>query len=93
MGDIEVFRYLVEAGADLNMPPQSGWGASALSAAAFSGHAEIIKYLVQEAGVDVNVPPVDLECESAFAVAKSSGCTEVVDFLVQKGGANTNMSQ
>ena len=46
MGDIEVFRYLVEAGADLNMPPQSGWGASALSAAAFSGHAEIIKYLV-----------------------------------------------
>lgn len=53
-GELENVKYLVDAGADINIQLSAGSYGSALTAAASSIKAENVKYLVK-AGADVNI--------------------------------------
>ena len=49
-GHIEIVKYLVEHGADINKRNNDGW--SPLLIVCFNGHIEIVKYLMEH-GADI----------------------------------------
>jgi ankyrin repeat protein len=90
--NIRTVKYLIEQGADVNLPLQTGWYGSALAAAAWAlggGSSETVKYLVEQ-GADVNLPLQTGECGSALAGAARAGNTETVKYLVEQG-ADVNL--
>ncbi|KAH6714543.1 ankyrin repeat-containing domain protein [Leptodontidium sp. MPI-SDFR-AT-0119] len=88
-GKTKTVKYLVEQGADVNLPLQTGYYGNALAAAAKSGHTETVKYLVEQ-GADVNLPLQTGGYGSALAAAAKSGHTETVKYLVEQG-ADVNL--
>ncbi len=54
MRNIEVVKFLVEKGAEINLLLQTGYYGSALAAAAFEGDIEVVKFLVEE-GAEINL--------------------------------------
>ncbi|QKX62010.1 uncharacterized protein TRUGW13939_09166 [Talaromyces rugulosus] len=83
-GTIEIVNFLIEKGADVNMPLQSGKYGSALVVAAYGEKLEIIEFLLQK-GADINMQVQTGYYSSALAAAAWSGKTEIVSFLVEKG--------
>ncbi|SPQ26473.1 155b9fce-3d70-4eae-8d87-6b345046ed02 [Thermothielavioides terrestris] len=89
-GSLEIVQFLVEKGADVNMPLHTGDYGSALAAAAsYSGDIKTIEFLLEK-GADVNMPLPTGDYGSALAAAACSAGTDVVRFLVEKG-ADVNM--
>ncbi|KAK3933812.1 hypothetical protein QBC46DRAFT_326021 [Diplogelasinospora grovesii] len=88
-GETEIVEFLVEKGADVNMPLQSGDYGSTLAVAAAGGETEIVEFLVEK-GADVNMPLQSGDYGSALAAAAYWGKTKIVEFLVEKG-ADVNM--
>jgi ankyrin repeat protein len=79
-GHLEVVKYLVQNGANVN-------NNSALRWAAYNGHLEIVKFLLE------NGANVHAWNDSALRSAAENGHLEIVEFLVQNGAnvhANNN---
>ena len=85
-GEISSVDRLLKAGADVNYPAENG-GPSALWAAAFSGHTDIVQYLI-EYGAAVNWQSEDRG--TPLYTAASTNSTEVVRILLLHG-ANVNL--
>ena len=84
-GHLDVVKYLISKGADVNIGNDGGSGSTALSVASHKGHLEIVKYLVEK-GADVNAK--NNYGMTALMSAASEGHLEVVKVLVEssKGG-------
>jgi len=83
-GDLEVMKYLLGKGADVNAKLGIGW--TALMAAAGRGNAEAVKFLLDK-GADVNAKL--RSGRTALMAAAEQGNAEVVKFLLD-AGANVN---
>jgi ankyrin repeat protein len=84
-GSLEIVKYLIENGADVNFINSSYY--SPLLVAAESGQFEIVKYLV-ESGADINVQTAF--ATTAYSVARSNGYDDIADYLKGKGGYDPN---
>ncbi len=90
-GRTEIVEFLVEKGANVNMPLQSGDYGSALTAAAYRGRTGIVKFLVEK-GADVNMALRTGRYGSALTAATAGlEGTEIAKFLVENG-ADVNMA-
>lgn len=78
VGDLSVFKLLVEAGGDVNKKRNTAWrpnggvngrGSSPLHAAVMQNRVNIVKYLVEDCGVDIDIPgeqgytPLHIACK------------------------------
>ena len=79
-GHLEVVKYLVKEGADINQV--SRYERTALIEASENGHLEIVKYLIK-IGVDISAKNVNNY--TALMLASGSGHIEVVRYLIEKG--------
>ncbi|KAH8817550.1 ankyrin repeat-containing domain protein [Flagelloscypha sp. PMI_526] len=79
-GKLEMVRFLIEKGADVNVGGRV-YG-TALQAAAFMGNLNIVRFLVEK-GADVN--PSGDKYGTALQAAISSGSLEVIHFLLENG--------
>jgi len=79
-GHLEVVKYLVENGADLNRGENVGRGATALMFASQEGHIEVVKYLATKS--DINIK--DYDGKTALDYAQS---TEITEYLKRKAEA------
>jgi len=90
-GRTETVKFLVqEAGAEVNIPLQTGEYGSALAAAAAFGRTETVKFLIQEVGAEVNMPLQGGRYGSALIAAAYFGEIGTIRFLVRQG-AEVNM--
>lgn len=80
-GDLDVFKFLVQAGADLNSGDNEG--SLPLHNAAAGGSFEIVRYLVEELHTDVNI--LDANQVTALHFASGRGFLPIVEFLLQQG--------
>ena len=77
---MEIVKYLVENGADVN---EKGFeNETALMYASENGHLEMVKYLV-EYGADVNAN--NQSNKTAFVLASEKGHLEIVKYLIKNG--------
>jgi ankyrin repeat protein len=93
-GRAKVVKYLIEQGADVNLPAGAqGDHMSPLIAAAISGKVEVVKLLI-EAGADLDYSPKGFEIETALTYAKAARLKDVVAYLleVQKARGQTRCS-
>jgi len=74
-GKLDVVRYLLDEGADVNA--RENWGSTPLIEAAYSGHADVIKELLLR-GADINVIS---EQGTALDIAINRNNTAVADLL------------
>ena len=79
-GHIDIVKYLVEQGADLNAQDEDGW--TVLMWAAQRGHIDIVRYLVEQ-GAEVNLQYKD--GYTALMQAVREGHTSIVRYLVEHG--------
>lgn len=84
LGNLQISRILIDAGADLN---NDYGGMTTLTEAIYEGHIEIVRMLI-EAGVDISYPEYG-EVSLPLALAASKGNLEIVKLLVE-AGANVN---
>ncbi|KAJ8108358.1 hypothetical protein OPT61_g8230 [Boeremia exigua] len=83
-GELDVMRFLVENGANVNFGPHIGRYGSPLSAAVTGGHLECVRYLVDN-GADVNSTMETAEIGSPLATAAVAGNLDLVRYLVDSG--------
>jgi ankyrin repeat protein len=80
-GHAEVVRFLLEHGAPVNLPSDSGL--TALMAAARGGHEDVVRLLVDK-GAQINL--VSQNDETALDLAEKNRNTDIADFLRGRGG-------
>jgi len=80
-GNLDVIKFLVDKGADVNSKDKDGY--APLNRAALAGHLDIVKYLVNKGGADVNAKDEDGNTPLYYAAGK--GHLDIVKFLVNKG--------
>ena len=78
-GHLEVCKFLIESGANLEATGNNGW--TALIWAGRYGYLEVCKFLV---GIGANLKAIS-NCETALMVAAGYGQLEVCKFLIQSG--------
>lgn len=79
-GQLEVVKYLISKGADINIKDNDG--VTALMMASAKGHLEVVKYLIDN-GADINAKAsVDT---TSLMVASYYEHLEVVKYLISKG--------
>ena len=86
-GHLNVVKYLVEEGADVNAHVMGD--ETPLIRAAWSGHLDVVKYLVEQ-GADVNKSVRDSyslnsEKRSALKMARRGNHQKVISYLISKG--------
>ena len=79
-GNLEIVRYLVKNGADVNFI--DACDGTALMEASESGNLEIVKYLVENGA---NIHFKNYRGETALMNASAKGNLEVVKYLIEKG--------
>lgn len=79
-GRLEVVKYLVEKGADVNITTKSG--SRPLNQAAYGGHAEVMEYLISK-GASASVDKYT--GRTLLHLAAGSGNGEAVSMLLKKG--------
>jgi ankyrin repeat protein len=87
-GNVEVVKYLLEAGADAHiiLPKGEGWFRNALSAAVKSGSVETSRYLIDDAGVDVCTPlPPSGDGLTVLAMAAMVPGIEMMKLIIDAG--------
>jgi ankyrin repeat protein len=82
-GDLQVVKYLVECGADVNVIYKSDGGNTPLMLAVRDGHIGIVEYLLGRPGIDIDAKSD--EGERAIDIAYCEGHREVVKLLVAAG--------
>jgi ankyrin repeat protein len=96
-GDLEIFRYLVEQGADVARKRNTAWrpnggvrgrGATPLHHACMYGRTEVVRFLLDEAGAEVNEPGE--QGYTALHLAVKFNYPELVELLLMRG-ARTDM--
>ena len=81
-GRAKAVKYLVEHGADVNLPDgEKSDDESPLIAAVNSGKLEVVKMLV-EAGADLDYAPKEYKDSIALAYAKEARRSKVVEYLL-----------
>ncbi|KAF2804950.1 ankyrin, partial [Mytilinidion resinicola] len=83
-GANNIIRYLIQEGADVDEPPASRAGGTALQLATMEGYT-CTALLLLEHGADVNAAPSLLEGRTAFGAAADNGRIEMMLLLVQNG--------
>jgi ankyrin repeat protein len=84
-GKLDVVKYLVEQGADVDAKTVVGW--TVLHDAAYSGTLDIVKYLVEQGA---NVDAKNNVGWTPLHAAASSGKLDVVKYLVDEQGADVD---
>ena len=79
-GDLDVIRFLVDKGADVN--GKESYGLTVLMSASGSGNLKLVEYLVEQ-GTDINV--TDNSGETALFDATKKGDLVIVKYLLSKG--------
>ncbi len=79
-GRLEVVRYLLDEGADVNA--RESWGSTPLAEAAYYGHVDVIKELLLR-GADINAACAQ---GTALDIAISRNNTAAADLLRHRGG-------
>ena len=79
-GHLDVVKYLISKGADVNMKNDDRIGGTALNIASYKGYLEIVKYLVEK-GADVNMKNGRFGNTALIGVSN----LEVVKYLISKG--------
>lgn len=82
-GDIRAVKYLVERGANINLPVRNEYG-SALAYAAKNGDVPLIRYLIAN-GADVNMALEHGWFGSALAAAATAAQVDCVQELLESG--------
>jgi Protein kinase domain/Ankyrin repeats (3 copies)/Ankyrin repeats (many copies) len=88
-GDIEMVKKLLRFNISTEIKDHDGW--TPLDYAAFSGHLEMVKFLVKEAGADVESK--DCHHYTPLYYAAMRGHLEVVKFLVKGAGADVESKE
>ena len=81
-GTVEVVRFLIEHGADLNKEAGDLSEMVPLAHAAESGNLDVVRYLIEGAGAEIDSVRFS---NNPLVRAASSGAIEVVRYLVDKG--------
>lgn len=79
-GDLEMFKYLLKKGADVNVKNDDG--STALMIASLYGNLEMVKYLIEN-GADINAK--DNDGSTALIYASKWANLEEVEYLVKNG--------
>lgn len=91
IGHLDMCRFLLRAGADLNTPPgPNSPYSSALQAAASGGFFDIVKTLAISKDADVNGRGPGGGGKNALEAAAEGGFLDVVMFLVEEAGAEVD---
>ncbi|KAF8155121.1 ankyrin repeat-containing domain protein [Mycena galopus ATCC 62051] len=86
-GDLEMVKYLIEHGADLNINHQG----TALKCASSHGKLEVVKFLIEH-GADPNIN--DFAYGTPLHAASQSGELAIVKYLIENGAdPNIRMRQ
>ncbi|KAF2448222.1 ankyrin, partial [Karstenula rhodostoma CBS 690.94] len=80
-GNLDIVRYLVDKGAQIDTPPVRS-GATALQLAALKGHVDIVAYLISK-GANVNYPPAQGDGRTAFEAAAEWGRFDTMSLLMK----------
>jgi ankyrin repeat protein len=83
-GNLEIMKFLLDAGSDMNALPAAAGGRTALQAAAEKGHGHIVKFLI-EAGADVNEGPAEFGGRTALQLVASKGFLGLAVVLLEAG--------
>lgn len=75
---------LLDLGVNINAPASPSSGATALQAACFQGHADLVRVLI-ERGADVNSPPGKSNGYTALQGACLAGVEAIVRILLDSG--------
>jgi ankyrin repeat protein len=84
LGNSNITKILLKAGADVNAPPADGGGRTALQAAVKEANIELVKILL-DAEADVNAPPPNLHGSTALQAAAEEANIELVKILLKAG--------
>ncbi|EXJ87270.1 hypothetical protein A1O3_04229 [Capronia epimyces CBS 606.96] len=84
VGDLKLVRYLVQRGADVNLPAGPKYGFTALQAASFYGHIDVVEFLLGR-GADVNAPAGGRYGLTALQAAAMQGCVRIAQLLIAAG--------
>ena len=104
---IDIVKYLVEAGADINLTNR-GYGRTAFMYAAWGCNIDVVKYLFEESGQQIDLSLREryggassilymedkmLASKTALDVAAWSGCIDVVRYLIEKGADSNSQNR
>ncbi|KAL3419921.1 ankyrin repeat protein [Phlyctema vagabunda] len=81
---LDIVRYLLQAGADLNMPAHPDHGRTALQGAVESRSLEMIRFLLDE-GADVNAPAAKFMGVTALQAAVRRNDRQMIHLLLDAG--------
>lgn len=87
-GNLDIFKNLIEAGADFLHVRNRG-GENAMGVAISFSRIEIVKYLVLEKNVDLNMH-VNNRNETALCMAAADGASEIAKFLISTKKVDLN---
>jgi len=79
-GNLEMVRFLIEAGADINIQDEDGW--APLSGATSRGHIEVVRLLI-DAGAEVNIQ--EGRGDTSVNIAAKNGYIQIVRLLIGAG--------
>jgi ankyrin repeat protein len=82
LGNSNITKILLDAGAHVNAPPYDNDGRTALQAAAGTASIELVKVLL-EARADVNAPPAGNHGRTALQVATEKGNIDLTEILIE----------
>ncbi|KAJ5083544.1 hypothetical protein N7456_012971 [Penicillium angulare] len=82
--NIDLVKLILEAGAGVNEPPASVYGATALQLATKSGNMDLIKILL-DAGADPNGKPAGINGADALQIAATKGFIGIARQLLDQG--------
>ncbi|ERF76371.1 hypothetical protein EPUS_07078 [Endocarpon pusillum Z07020] len=75
---------LIEAGADVNAPPSSKGGRTALQASAERGDVRMVEHLLSK-GADIDASPAEVAGRTALQAAVAEGSANLVRLLLENG--------
>jgi ankyrin repeat protein len=81
-GHLEIVKYLIEAGAELDVTLAKG---NPLFGAIYGGHKEVVELLVEN-GIDISIRYTgeSIKNMNAYEYAREFGQTEIAEYLKQK---------
>ena len=75
---------IIEAGADVNAPPSSDGGRTALHVSAIRGDVRMVEHLPSK-GADINASPADAQGRTVLQAAVAKGSANLVRLLLENG--------
>ncbi|RSM13645.1 hypothetical protein CEP52_001843 [Fusarium oligoseptatum] len=91
-GNMSFIRHFVSRGVDINAPPASNCGATALQFAAIQGHYNVVVFLLEN-GADVNAPGAAVGGRTALQGASEHGRLDIVHLLLENDQEEGSLDQ